>query len=331
MTGSFPPMRREQFRMTDADARAFLRAAPYVHIAGCADGAPVLKTVNVVELDGAWYFHAAPAGEKMKLLGTRVVLGAEELVADVPSTFTDQERACVASALYRSVQVHGVLERVDDAAQKARALQAMMERFQPHGGHRPITHHDPMYTGEVRGVLVCRVVPVRIDGKAKLAQNKKPHELRALLEQLWRRGAPSDPRAIDLVCAANPGVELPPFLRGPSGVRLRCAMDASHAHAVAALLAQAGVDTGATATDLAQALCAAPAWVGAVDDAGAPVGSAHSHLDRGTGTALHHVIVREDWRGRGVGAALLRLLADHPSVRVTEGTSSSAANPVARR
>lgn len=308
-----PPMRRELFRMSDDDARAFLRDAPFVHLAGCAGGRPVLKTVNVVELDGAWWFHGAVAGEKTSMLGGPVVLAAEELVAQIPSTFVDQERACVASALYRSVQLHGVLERVDDPADKARALHALMVRFQPEGGFRQITHDDPMYAGEVTGVLVARVLPSRIDGKAKLAQNKRPHELRALLERLWRRGEAGDARAVALVAAANSAAEAPAFLHGPPGARLCCALDRAHLDAAAVLH---GGGEPAAQGEIRRRLLAALAWVGAFDHSGALVGSAHRHLDRASGSLASDVAVAPAWHQRGLVDALRRLLADHPAVRI---------------
>lgn len=317
-----PPMRREVFRMKDDDARAFLRAAPFVQLAGCAAGRPVLKTVNVVELDGAWWFHGAVAGEKTAMLGGPVVLAAEELVAQLPSTFVDEERACFASALYRSVQVHGALERVDDPADKARALHALMVRFQPEGGFRAISHDDPVYAGEVKGVLVARVVPERIDGKAKLAQNKQPHEVRALLERLWRRGDPGDARAVALVAAANPTVEAPGFLQGPPGARLCCALEPPHLDAAVALHAQAAAGAAAPGV-IRRRLLANLAWVGAVDHTGALIGSAHRYLDRATGALASHVAVAPTARAGPLADALARLLADHPAVRGDGGPATA--------
>ncbi len=308
-----PPMRRAQFRMSDDEARAFLRAAPFAHLAGCVEGRPVLKTLNVVELAGAWYFHGAIAGEKIALFGGPVVLGAEEQVAELPSSFVDHEQACFASVLYRSVQVHGVLERVDEPAHKARALQAMMERFQPQGGHRPIRHDDPLYEGEVKGVMVARVLPTHIDGKAKLAQNKSPADRRALLEALWRRGLPSDPRAIELVRAANAGTELPDCLRGPPGVRLCCALE--HAQVDAAVTLLAHVDGAVPGAQIRRALERAVAWVGAFDHADELVGVAWHGALTATAAPSTQVAVRAEWRGRGVEEALARLLAGHPALR----------------
>src|SRR5207248_1638444 len=122
-------------------------------------------------------FHAAPAGEKMSLLGANVVLFCEEVVAEVPSYFMDPVRACPATTLYESVQVHGVLERIDDVDSKAAALHALMRRFQPEGGHAPIDPHDAryaeLYQSAVRGILIAGIQlrDDSVDCKSKLGQN----------------------------------------------------------------------------------------------------------------------------------------------------------------
>src|SRR5687767_1957961 len=138
-------MRREHFfRMERARALEFLARAPYVHLATTtAGGDPLLRTVHGV-IVGDWLcFHGAPAGEKMESIGRAVVVSWEDVVAEIPSWFIDAERACPATTYYESVQLHGVLESVDDPVFKAQALQKLMERFQPEGRHIPITADHP--------------------------------------------------------------------------------------------------------------------------------------------------------------------------------------------
>ncbi len=193
--------------MSPEDALALFRRAPSVHIATTsADGTPVLRTVHGVVLDGAIAFHAAPAGEKMDTLGRRAVVGYDEIVAEIPSWFSDPERACPATTFYLSVQAHGTIDRVDEPVRKAAVLQALMTRFQPEGRHVPITHDSAMYRAAVNGILIAQVKLDRVDGKAKLGQNKKPEELARLIEKLRERAAPGDLRAIELIRAANPDV-----------------------------------------------------------------------------------------------------------------------------
>jgi len=102
--------------MDRASAMEQLAAANTVHIASSTtEGEPVLRVVHAVILDGWLLFHGAPAGEKMEAIGRRAVVSTEEVVASIPSYFVDPERACPATMLYRSVQVHGTIERIDNA------------------------------------------------------------------------------------------------------------------------------------------------------------------------------------------------------------------------
>lgn len=312
------PVRHPRYHMTTDQALAYLAGAPYVHLASTtADGAPVLRAVHGVVVDGWLAFHGAPDGEKLEILGRPCVVSAEEIVAEIPSYWLDPERACPATTYYLSAQAHGIVEEVADVAWKARALQALMARYQPEGGHAPITADDPRYRAAVKGLLVARVPLDRVTGKAKLGQNRKADDLGRVVAALWQRGRPGDLRAIELVRAANPGVPAPPSLAAPDGVDLVCHLDAATADEVAALLAGAYWTDGIPADRLAGAQLAASAWVGARDRDGRLIGSARALSDRTRRAYLYDVVVAPAWRGRGVGQALVRALLDHPAVRDT--------------
>jgi GNAT superfamily N-acetyltransferase/predicted FMN-binding regulatory protein PaiB len=347
-------MRREIFR-SDRGV-ALLARAPYVHLAGVDDeGRPVGRTVHGVVVGDRLCFHAAPAGEKMAMLGKPVVVWAEEVVAEVPSYFMDAVRACPATTLYESVQVHGVLERVDGVEMKAAVLSALMTKFQPEGGHVPIdpshARYRELYESAVRGILIASISLANVDGKSKLAQNKSPAEVARLVDQLWRRGAPGDARAIDLVLDANPACSVPSFLAAPPGVKLRLEMKSApaaccdsdgaavvattaghdvdssrgahgvgervsdRADEVAALLADAYWNVGVSRAQIAAAHRASSAWVGALDEHGAIVASARALADGAKWATIYDVIVRGDFRGKGIGTALVKLLLEHPAVR----------------
>ncbi|MEZ4400646.1 MAG: GNAT family N-acetyltransferase [Kofleriaceae bacterium] len=311
-------MRRREFAMTPAEARAFLADQATFHLATTtADGQPLLRTLHGVIVDDVLAFHSAPKGEKTGALGRPAVAVAEEVVATVPSTFFDPVKACPATTYYRSVSVHGVIEELTAPDLKARALQALMEKLQPDGGYRAITAADPMYRPAVTGLLVAGLRLERVDGKAKLAQNRSPAELAALVTSLWRRGDAGDPRAIELVRAANPGMPTPAFLAAPAGVALHPWLPAAAAADAAALLDGTYWNTGFTRAQLAAAHRGSPVWVGARDPAGALVGSARAITDGAKRAWIYDVIVAPAWRGRGVGKALTRLVLDHPLIRAT--------------
>jgi nitroimidazol reductase NimA-like FMN-containing flavoprotein (pyridoxamine 5'-phosphate oxidase superfamily)/ribosomal protein S18 acetylase RimI-like enzyme len=312
-------MRRTEFEMPAADARALLAELPVIHLASTlADGTPVLRSLHGVVVDGWLAFHSAPKGEKTNLIGREAVVMAEESVATVPSTFFDAEKACPATTYYRSVQVQGVIEELEEPAAKAAALQALMEKLQPEGGHVPITADHPHYKAAVKGLLVAGIRLERIAGKAKLAQNRKPPEVARLLESLWRRGAPGDARALELIRAATPDAPTPPFLAGPPDTTLHGWMPPSAADAVAAMLVDEYWNTGTFTHDqIARAHRGSAAWVGARDRGGRLIASARAISDGGKLCWIYDVIVAPGWRRSGLGQAVMRLLLDHPEVRHT--------------
>ncbi|MBU6429215.1 MAG: pyridoxamine 5'-phosphate oxidase family protein [Cyanobacteria bacterium REEB65] len=197
-------MRKEIYRMPTTEALEWLTSARIVHLATTgSDGEPILRTLHAVVWKGAVAFHGAPAGEKMAALGRQAVVGAEEVVAGIPSYFLDPERACPATTYYRSVQAHGVLQAVADPAEKAEILAAFMRKYQPEGGHVPISADHPLYRKAIEGILIVQMPIDRLDGKAKLGQNRRSSELVNVIEKLRHRNGPGDAKAIEFIRAAN--------------------------------------------------------------------------------------------------------------------------------
>lgn len=302
--------------MSADQARIFLRQAEVLHLALTrADGAPVLRTLNAAVTDEWLLFHGAPAGEKAKCIGRPAVVQAEEVVCSVPSYFTDPERACPATTYFRSVQVHGTLERITDPHVKADALQRIMQRYQPEGGHVPISFDTPMYQNAVRGVLVLGVRLENVTGKAKLGQNKKPHEVSGIMEQLWKRGAPGDARAISLMFEHHLESARPERFRGPCDTWLWPWLAPSDVTEAVALLRDAYWMRGVATDEMVRAQLGSSVWIGAKDATGRLVATARANSDGARHAYVADVAVAPELRGRGLGQALIRFLLEHPSLR----------------
>ncbi|MEL6180664.1 MAG: GNAT family N-acetyltransferase [Myxococcota bacterium] len=313
------PIRRTLYAASRAQGLDLLRQCPVVHVATTTpDGSPMLKTVHSAVVDQWLVFHGAPAGEKMQSLGRDAVVSASQTMITLPSYLFDPQRACPATTYYASVQVHGRLEAVDEPHFKARALQALMERHQPEGGHVPITADDPLYRAAVRGLLIVRVALDRVTCKIKIGQNRKPHQRTALLEALWHRGDADDPYVIAQLREAYSDMPEPDFLKGaPPGVSLRCHLyRPEQLHEAVGLLTGAYWNPHLTPEQIGQAWAASPVRVGAVDvQTGALIGIARALTDRTGHVWIYDVMVAPNWRGRGVGRAVVGLLLDHPQVR----------------
>lgn len=309
-------MRRAVYRGTRERGRKLLEEAPFVHLAGLSDGGePVLRTLDAAILDDALVFHGSPLGEKTAIVGRRVVAQAEKLVAHVPSYFTDPKRACPATTLYESVQVHGTLEEVTAQADKARALEALMTKLQPEGGYVPLSGDDPLYAKALESLLVIRLRLDEMDVKTKLAQNRSPGERAKILEGLWRRGHEGDAEAIERIQRASPPAPPLSFLVGPEGTTIAVAMlEDSERHEVAALLRGQYWLEDVSDDVVSEAYRRSPAVVCARSAAGELVGAARGISDGRVGW-IYDVIVHPRLRRKKLGAALIRTLLDHPGIR----------------
>jgi ribosomal protein S18 acetylase RimI-like enzyme/nitroimidazol reductase NimA-like FMN-containing flavoprotein (pyridoxamine 5'-phosphate oxidase superfamily) len=310
-----PPSRLKLLtRAGDDDAWALFDRAPCVRFAA-AGARPLLRTLSAVVVDGALCFHGGDDGEKLGLVGQQVVASTEEVIAQVESTWIHPELACPASTYYLSAFAEGTVRRVDDLEQKARVLNALMARFQPSGGHVPITVSDRRYTKVLEQILVAELVPDALSAKHKLGQHRSKTQIESVLAGLWRRGAAGDTHAIRLIRAAHPEHPEPEFLRGPGGSVLCVAPDARDAAQVAQLLTGLYWTEGFSAELMERAHLGSSAWVVARDAAGAVLASARAVSDGSRFAWMLDVIVRPDQRGRGLGRALVALLLDHPALR----------------
>jgi len=196
-------MRRKEFQMEqDEDIRLFLQEMSFGYLATVReDGTPSITPLNYVYLNGAIYFHGSRMGEKMNSLAScsSVSFCVAREYAIIPSYFRDPVLACPATAYFKSVLISGTASTVEDLAEKAEALQAMMVKLQPEGGHKPINASDSDYRGRVKGVAVVRIDPDQINGKFKFGQNLSAEKMTQVAQQLDRRGNPDDAETIQLM------------------------------------------------------------------------------------------------------------------------------------
>lgn len=308
-------MRRQEYEADPALGLELFTRAPTLDLAGTTEaGEVVLRTLHGVVDEGWACFHAAPVGEKTSLVGRPVVLSVEEEVARLPSTFFDAERACPATTLFRSAQATGVLRGIEAPERKARVLQALMEKLQPGGGAVPITADHPLYRGPVKGLLIAGLPLDRLSCKAKLAQNKSPVVRARLLEQLWERGLPGDPMAIELIREANPDTPLPGFLEAPPGLSLHVAPAPSWLEQIAGLIKDVYWVAGLPEHALIEAHRHSAAWVGLCSGRDL-IGTARAISDRAREAWIFDVFVEGTRRNHGLGQVLMRTLLTHPAVR----------------
>jgi GNAT superfamily N-acetyltransferase/nitroimidazol reductase NimA-like FMN-containing flavoprotein (pyridoxamine 5'-phosphate oxidase superfamily) len=299
-------MRRTDKQRPNAEAWRLFAQAPLIHLTAVGpDGLPVLRALHGVVHQDILYFHGADLGEKATCVGQTVVACAERIVAEIPSHWTHPERACPATTFFRSAMVHGTLARVEDVDTKAVVLQTLMERFQPQGGFRPITD-EPMYAKAIRSVGVYRIDTARVSAKAALGQKKNKGWRTRALQGLWQSGQLKAFREL------SGEWELPLWpIEGGGQVM---PLGPEHAESAFALLRNQYWNGDIDDASLRKAQAGGTAWVGAMVG-GRLIATARAIGDGMKLALILDVAVTPEWRGRGIGTAVLRVLLDHPAIR----------------
>ena len=121
---------------------------------------------------GAIYMHSHPIGEKIENIkrNSKVGFEVDSYVSFLPSYYFHPTDASQADTLYISVVIKGNASSVEDSVEKAKALNALMKKYQKEGGYESLASN----MGSVREVTVLKIVPDQIRGKYKIGQHWIP-------------------------------------------------------------------------------------------------------------------------------------------------------------
>jgi predicted FMN-binding regulatory protein PaiB len=86
------------------------------------------------------------------------------------------------------VVASGTVERLDESAQKAFGLNALMQKMQSEGGYESIDAANPIYTKMLEKTGVYAITPDFITLKVKAGQNLPKERKTGLIEKLEARG-----------------------------------------------------------------------------------------------------------------------------------------------
>ncbi|WP_282941083.1 pyridoxamine 5'-phosphate oxidase family protein [Paenibacillus sp. RC67] len=201
-------MRRSEFEVMDAEeTKQFLQEESYGFLGTIGeDGWPELTPLNFVYHEGCIYFHGSKIGQKMRNIKRldRVTFAVAKEYSIIPSYILDPKLACPATAYFKSVLIKGTAEIVEDAADKADALQAFMRKLQPEGGYEAIDPADPDYAPQLKGTGVVRIRISEMSSKYKFGQNLKEPRFNLVIDGLQQRGSTVDAETIALMKAYCP-------------------------------------------------------------------------------------------------------------------------------
>lgn len=163
-------MRKSNKRITDmAVIVDLLNTVPVGRLGTIGpDGWPMIKPLNFAYLDGRLYFHCALEGEKLDHIRfeSRVCFEVDLPIAYVQGT---HEHPCRAEYLYRSVIIRGQARLIEESAEKVRALDALMAKYQPAETFGVYPEEKLAITGIVR-IDVEEVVGKEELGKGELEE-----------------------------------------------------------------------------------------------------------------------------------------------------------------
>lgn len=152
-----------------------------------ADGYPQVIPMNFAYMNGAIYMHSHTRGEKLDNArrNPRVGFEVDRELEFLPSYFEDPTDASLADTLYVSVVAKGVCMIVEDRAEKAAALNALMSKYQPEGRYEPIRPDMDV----VDHVSIMRVTPESLRGKYKIGQHMDRGRRARLAQSILERNS----------------------------------------------------------------------------------------------------------------------------------------------
>ena len=166
----------------------FLNSQPAGRVASIdKEGYPQVIPMNFVYHDNAVYMHSHPFGEKLDNIRRNPQVGFEvdQHVCFLPSWYFHPTDASQADTLYISVVIKGRAKIVEDGEEKARALNALMEKYQKEGRYEALDANMPV----VNEVSIIKIVPSDMRGKYKIGQHwARPYRLKMAKNMIERDG-----------------------------------------------------------------------------------------------------------------------------------------------
>jgi predicted FMN-binding regulatory protein PaiB len=127
----------------------------------------------------------------------RCVFEVDEVLGSIPSHWIHPANAMFATAYHRVVIFECEAVVSDDPEVLAAQQQRLMQYYQPDGGYTPVSTGHAMYRGPFREIRALTLDVRARKVKWKLGQNRKPEQLRHVIDELRKRGRPNDPAAAD--------------------------------------------------------------------------------------------------------------------------------------
>jgi nitroimidazol reductase NimA-like FMN-containing flavoprotein (pyridoxamine 5'-phosphate oxidase superfamily) len=198
-------MRRSEFEIKNKQLiEEVLNSVEYGTLALCKDNIPYSVPVNFVYDDNSLYFHGAKKGKKKEWIvnNSFASFSAVESYAMIQSYFSSNDHlACPATQFFKSVFCDGHITILEAYAQKAKALELLMQKLQKEGQYKPLD--DSAYEKMINATEVYKLDIENMSGKIKLGQHLSTERFEMILEHLQNRGSEMDKLTIEQMKAVK--------------------------------------------------------------------------------------------------------------------------------
>lgn len=194
-------MRRDELQSQDHSDFIYVMENALIGNLGLVDknDFPRIVPLNFVAINRNIYFHGALDGEKYGLIQTspKASFSVHIPYSFVPSYYQNEKYACPATHLFKSVHIRGIASMVTQIDEKAKALQKLMEKYQPGGRYTPISEDLSLYKNALKEVGVFMIRSDEITVKIKFGQNESDEVREAIIDLLTKRDTDLDRSTIE--------------------------------------------------------------------------------------------------------------------------------------
>ena len=184
-------MRRQEFLCEDRTAcENLLSTARIGHIAFQRGNSLEVLPYNFCYLNEHLYFHCSPKTGLAGAAGSPAKFLAYHEVAWIPSTWRHPHLACPATTYFTSLTLSGRLAAVESLQEKAKALEAFMQKYQSDHSYTPLS--DKRYHGPLNALYVLKLKVESPILKRKMGQHLTPKQRENVYEGLRTRALPQD-------------------------------------------------------------------------------------------------------------------------------------------
>ncbi len=180
--------------MDEETIQRILETAPYADLGLITKEGPLIVPVSFAGDTEAIYFHGKRGGRKMEAIrqSSHVFVSIVELGSLIPSYFSSEEGlACPATQFFASLEIEGSAQELHSSNEKARALEKLMQKYQPEGNYLPL-NNEPRYAKALEATAVVEIVIEQIRPKVKYGQKLPAERWERIHRFLAERGTALD-------------------------------------------------------------------------------------------------------------------------------------------